>query len=185
MYRVIRSFALIMAVASVIGFQGAASFAQSPGGKTLAGIAGVAVSGEDISPEAAQDGLNKAGLVTDTIQFLKSSGVKVLTDQQLNSAPGRPTLIISVNTRKHAGGVYSYTVSLSLDQIVTLERDPAIRGSAPTWFVLATGACLPEELNTDVRAYVRQLAQQFVTDYNIANPAEGSSSSAKDAIKKK
>lgn len=184
MYRVIRSFALLLVFTSALGIQAADSFAQSPGGKTLAGITGVAVSGEDVSPEAAQDGLNKAALVTDTIQFLKSSGVKVLTDQQLNSAPGRPTVIISVNTLKHAGGVYSYTVSLSLDQIVTLERDPAIRGSAPTWFVLATGACLPEELNTDVRAYVRQLAQQFVTDYNIANPGQASSN-ARDAIKKK
>ena len=185
MYRVISSLALFLVLVSAVVVKGMDSYAQTPGGKTLAGITGVAVSGEEVSPEAVQDGLNKAGLVTDTIQFLKSQGVNVLTDQQLNSAPGRPTLIISVNTLKHAGGVYSYTVSLSLDQIVTLERDPGIRGFAPTWFVLATGACLPEELNTDVRAYVRQLAQQFVTDYNIANPEQASSSSAKDAIKKK
>lgn len=184
MHRVLGSFGILLALTVLSVCFTAESFAQTPGGKTLTGITGVAVSGEDVSPEAAQDGLNKAGLVTDTIQFLKSSGVNVLTDQQLNSAPGRPTLIISVNTLKHAGGVYSYSVTLSLDQIVTLERDPDIRGSAPTWFVLATGACLPEELNTDVKAYVRQLVQQFVTDYKIANPGQAAST-AQDAIRKK
>ena len=185
MYRVIRPFALFMFLISAICFGAGVSSAQTPGGKTLSGITGVAVSGEEVSSEAVQDGLNKSALVTDTIQFLKSSGVNVLTDQELNSAPGRPTLVISVNTLKHAGGVYSYTVSLSLDQIVTLERNPGIRGSAPTWFVLATGACLPEELNADVGAYVRELAQQFVTDYKLANPEQASSKNTRDAVKKK
>ena len=184
MYRVISSLAIFLVLISFVFVNGADSFAQTPGGKTLTGIPAVAVHGEDVSQEAIQDGLNKSLLVTDTIQLLKNSGVKVLTDQQLNSAPGKPTLIIAVNTLKHAGGVYSYTVSLSLDQTVILERNPGIVGPAPTWFVLATGACLPEELNTDVRAYVAQLVQQFVTDYKLANQDQGTTD-ARDAIKKK
>lgn len=184
MYRVISSFALFLVLIGLTAVNTAYSQTVGTRSQTLAGIEGIAVTGDDVSPEATEDGLNKSGLVTQTIQDLKNAGVKVLTDQQLNSAPGRPTLVIAVNTLKHAGGVYSYTVSLSLDQIVTLERDPAIRGAAPTWFVLATGACLPEELNTDVRAYVAQLVQQFVADYKLANPQQAPSS-AKDAIKKK
>jgi len=126
--------------------------------------------GEDVSTVAANDGLNKSELVTDAIQGLKSSGIKVLTDQQISSAPGKPTLVISVNTLKHAGGVYSYTVSLSLDQTVYLERNAAIKLESPTWSVLATGACLPEELNTDVKTYVKLLLQQFIEDYKLTNP---------------
>ena len=170
MYRVILSFAIFFILAGLTAVNTAYSQTGATRSQTLAGIEGIAVSGEEVDSEAVKDGLNKSGLVTQTIQDLKKAGVKVLTDQQLNSAPGRPTLVISVNTLKHAGGVYSYTVSLSLDQIVTLERDPAIRGAAPTWSVLATGACLPEELNADVRAYVKQLVEQFVKDYNLANP---------------
>ncbi len=184
MYRVIFSIALLFVLIGLAAVDTAYSQTVGSRSQTLAGIEGIAVSGDDVSPEAMKDGLNKSGLVTQTIQDLKNAGVKVLTDQQLNSAPGRPTLIISVNTLKHAGGVYSYTVSLSLDQIVMLERNPAIRGAAPTWFVLATGACLPEELNADVTAYVKQLVDQFITDYKLANP-EQAPSSAKDAMRKK
>ena len=183
MYKSKFSIALFLVLILAAGANSAYSQLVGSRAQTLTGIEGIAVSGEDISPVAQEDGLNKSLFVTQTIQELKSAGINVLTDQELNSAPGRPTLVISINTLKHAGGVYSYTVSLSLDQIVTLERNPAIRGAAPTWSVLATGACLPEELNTDVAAYVKRLVQQFIADFKLSN-TETSTPSAKETIKK-
>lgn len=184
MHRVMFSSLLFLAMLGLLAAQTAYSQDLGSRAQTLLGIEGVGVFGEEVDPEAVKDGLNKGELVTATIKDLKNAGIKVLTDQQLNSAPGRPTLVISVNTLKHAGGVYSFTVSLSLDQIVTLERNPAIRGPAPTWYVLATGACLPEELNTSVMLYVKQLVQQFITDYLITNTQQAPSS-AQDVIRKK
>jgi hypothetical protein len=161
--------ALFVLLAILVGSNAAYSQALNPGAQTLKGIEGIGVLGEEVSAEAVMDGLKKSELGTNTIQELKSAGIKALTDQQLNSAPGKPTLVISVNTLKHAGDVYSYTVSLSLDQKVFLERNPAMMIESPTWSVLATGACLPEELDASVKAYVKNLVQQFIKDYKSAN----------------
>ena len=136
---------------------------------SLKGIAAIGVVVDDVDRDAVNDGLNKPEIATAVIQQLKRGGVKVVTGNELASVPGQPRLVVYINTIKHSGGVYSFTVSLSLDQMMILQRDASMSMIAPSWSLLGTGASLPEDLNGDINEYTKLLVDQFIKDYNSAN----------------
>ena len=62
----------------------------------LRGLAGVAVTVNDLPKEAEQDGLLKAQLQTDVELRLRKAGIMVVTAEQWINEPGQPTLSVRV-----------------------------------------------------------------------------------------
>ncbi len=158
-------FALLMFTAAV-----GSSREAAPEIESMRGLGGIGVEIDEIDPEAVNDGLNGDKLLVTVTQALKGAGIKVVAKNELSAVKGTPSLFVNINTIKHSGGVYSFTVNIGLGQLVTLARDPGIKVIAPTWSVLGTGASLPEDLSTDVEKYVKLLVDRFVEDYKAVNP---------------
>ncbi len=137
--------------------------------KSLKGIDGVGVEVEEMDTEALKDGLNGDALESIVTQSLSGAGIKVLSEASVSASKGAPSLFVSINTIKHSGGVYSFTVNLGLEQVVFLARNPDIKLKAPTWSVIGTGASLPEDLNSDVGKYVKILVDRFIEQYKSVN----------------
>lgn len=160
---------LLMLISTAIPFTKSYSQGSVEEILSIKGIEGVGVRVDEIDPEAAADGLNGDKLSSAVSNALKKAGIKVLSAAESASAPGKPVLFVSVNTIKHTGDVYSFTVSLRLEQLVTLVRDQSIKMIAPTWSVLGTGASIPEGLGPDVEKYVGLMVQKFIEDFKQAN----------------
>lgn len=137
--------------------------------KSLKDIDGVGVEIEEIDPEAQKDGLNGEALASIVTQSLTAAGIKVLSEAEIHGSNGAPSLFVSINTIKHSGGVYSFTVNLGLEQIVFLARNQDIKLKAPTWSVIGTGASLPEDLDSDVGKYVKIQVDRFIEQYKSVN----------------
>ena len=156
-------FMMLITAASVYSQQGI------PETESLKGLGGIGVMIDDIDPVAVKDGLDADQLKSSVTEGLRNGGIKILDPTEMKSTSGQPRIVVYINTIKHSGGVYSFTVSVSLDQIVLLERNQQIKEIVPTWSVLGTGASLPEDLNEDINVYVKQLVGQFVKDYKQVN----------------
>lgn len=156
-------FMMLITAASVYSQQGI------PETESLKGLGGIGVMIDDIDPVAVKDGLDADQLKSSVTEALRNGGIKILDPTEMKSTSGQPRIAVYINTIKHSGGVYSFTVSVSLDQIVLLERNQQIKEIVPTWSVLGTGASLPEDLNEDINVYVKQLVGQFVKDYKQVN----------------
>lgn len=138
--------------------------------ESMKGVDGVGVRVDEIDPKAAADGLNKDKILSAVSDELKKAGIKVLSTAETTQAKGKPTLYVSINTIKHPGDVYSFTVSVSFDQLVTLVRNQKIQLMSPTWTVLGTGASIPANLGADAEKYVQLMVQKFIDDFKVANP---------------
>ncbi|MEQ9619290.1 MAG: hypothetical protein RIG61_08965 [Deltaproteobacteria bacterium] len=136
---------------------------------SLKGIDGVGVEIEEIDPDAQKDGLNGDELASTVTESLGGAGIKVLSKAELNGSVGAPSLFVNINTIKHSGGVYSFTVNIGLEQVVFLARNLDIKLEAPTWSIIGTGASLPEDLDSDVGKYVKILVDSFIEQYKLAN----------------
>jgi hypothetical protein len=138
--------------------------------ESMKGVGGVGIRIDEVDPKAAADGLSKDKILSAVSNELKKAGIKVLSSAETAAAKGKPTLFVSINTIKHPGDVYSFTVSVSLDQLVMLVRNQKIQLMSPTWTVLGTGASIPENLGSDVEKYVQLMVQKFIDDFKEANP---------------
>lgn len=162
-------FSIFLIASVIILSAGAVAQDMAAEIKSLKGIEGVGVVIEEIDPEAQKDGLKRENLSDIVSQSLSGAGIKVLSGTQANASSGAPSLFVNLNTIKHSGGVYSFTVYLGLEQNVFLARNQDIQLKAPTWSVIGTGASLPEDLNSDVEKYVRILVDRFIKEYKAVN----------------
>jgi len=152
-------------------FAGAAAFNHEVQRKTLAGLQGVRVVIEDLSPDAERDGLSKPTLQTDVELKLRQAGITVLTRETGNPAPGDPWLYLNVATVKRSTGLYAFNVYLKLNQDVRLTRAPSTMMSAVTWDALGTvGIVGSEPFSSTVRGVVKDQVDQFINAYLAANP---------------
>ncbi|MEM7008607.1 MAG: hypothetical protein AAF462_05660 [Thermodesulfobacteriota bacterium] len=139
---------------------------------TLQGLnqKGIGVRVENVDADAAADGLDVKKLEKIITQKIKKAGVKVITNQEVNTLPGQPRLVLNINTVKQPGPIYIYTTSLDVYQIVILARNNSLSAVSPTWSVLTTGGALPEDLHKSVEASLAPLLDSFIRDYKVANP---------------
>lgn len=137
--------------------------------ESMRGVDGFGIRIDKVDPKAAADGLDRDKILSAVSNELKKAGIKVLNSAETAAAKGKPTLYVSINTIKHPGDVYSFTVSVSFDQLVTLVRNQKIRLMSPTWSVLGTGASIPDNLGADVEKYVLLMVQKFVDDFKKVN----------------
>jgi len=140
--------------------------------ESLRGLSAVTVRVERLSEEARAGGLSEQALRAEVEQRLKAAGLKVLTPSEAAQTPGRPVLYVRVNARlPYSSDTYAVNVTLALLQDVTAARDPGLTiREAKTWDAgyLRTWPrqSLPQVMNT-----VRDLTDEFVGDWKLANSA--------------
>lgn len=136
--------------------------------ETLRGLAGVAVTIEDIAPGAERDGLLESQLQADVEGKLRQAGIRVLTGDERQRTPGTPTLSVRVGTYK-SGDLYSLCIELSLLQATVLKRDPHLERLTATWRARGVGSGGARRLH-DARRVVAGYIDRFINAYLSVNP---------------
>ncbi len=137
---------------------------------TLVGLTGVGVVVENVDPTAEKDGLARSTLQNDVELKLRQAGIRVLSENELISAPGFPTLYLQVTAIRHEMGLYAYCIKLEVQQVVRLLRDPSITSAATTWEARGEIGVVGKQNLSTVREYVRDQVDQFINAYLAANP---------------
>lgn len=140
---------------------------------TLRGLTGINVVVEDLPVEAE---LEQAGLTRSTVQAnieaqLEEAGIRVLDNNEWQSAPGRPWLFVRVQTMRPQASRrgYAYMISLDVMQRVRLTRDPSIDAPAVTWTTGEIGSVGGSNLSR-IRDSLRAQVDLFINAYWAVNP---------------
>ena len=139
--------------------------------QTLAGLRGVSIVVEDVSPDVEKDGLTAATLHADMQQKLRQAGVAVLTEDQAARAPGSPHLYLKLSAMKHGGGFYAYHIQLGVRQNVILLRAARGIGFATTWSATEVLGTVAWANLGSIRDDVKAEVDQFIKAYFAVNPA--------------
>jgi hypothetical protein len=138
--------------------------------QTLRGLQGVQVVIESLGPETKGDGLTVHRLRTATEEKLQMAGIKVLSEKENQTTPGRPYMYLNVSIVKYKYfPVYIYKNSVELVQDVYLVRAFKIRTGAATWSISTTG--IAPKL-ADVRTSMEGLVNYFINAYLSVNPKD-------------
>jgi len=136
-------------------------------------LEGVEVRVARLQPEVERSGVSAQHLTTAVEGQLRQAGIPVLTAHEALTVPGRPSLSLRVHLAPRAENVAAYTISVALQQRVSLEPDAPLT-TVSTWSVGSTGrlggACLAV-LHTTVRDHV----DQFISAYLSVNPRSAGS----------
>lgn len=143
--------------------------------QTMAGLKGVSVAVENPQPNiqkyAQRYGLTREQIQKDVEQRLVKAGVTVLNQEQWKKTPGRPVLYVNVNTHLYQKYWYSYTVSVELRQIVTLEANPNVKTLADTWSIDMAAVANIGTLGT-IKDNVAMLTDKFIEVWKSVNKRE-------------
>lgn len=137
--------------------------------ETLRGLVGVAVTIEDLAPDAERDGLTENQLQADVEHQLRQAGIRVLMDDERRRTPGTPVLSVRVGTYK-SGDVYSLCIELSLLQATVLKREPHLERLTATWRARGVGSGGARRLH-DARRVVAGYIDRFISAYLSVNPS--------------
>jgi hypothetical protein len=138
-------------------------------GDTFKGLPGVSVFVEPLYDSAERAGLTKAIIQRDVEQRLRERGVRVfgdLSDSQRQS-PAAPDLHVSVTAVSRGNGLYAYSVTVELSQIVSSVVTNQ-RFWASTWRSGVTGSVGARQL-TGVRESVKKQVDKFINDWLAVN----------------
>lgn len=139
---------------------------------TLAGLTGVHVVVNEMSAEAAREGLTRSSLQAEVESQLRRGGLRVLTAAEALTSVGRPTLELRV-TLIPAGEVpqlYVYSVDLALRQQIRLTRDRSVDSFAITWSETRQVGVVGATRLAVVRDAVRAKVEKFITAWQTVNP---------------
>jgi len=143
--------------------------------QTLIGLKGVSVAVENpqsnIEKYAQRYGLTREQIQKDVERRLVKAGVTVLDQEQWKKTPGRPVVYININTHLYQKYWYSYTVSVELRQIVTLEANPNVKTLADTWSVDMAAVANIGTLGT-IKDNVNILTDRFIEVWRSVNRKE-------------
>jgi hypothetical protein len=146
------------------------SFAESDlQRQSLRGLPGVWVVVEQLSPDLEQAGLTQDQVQTDTEEKLRKAGVKVLTQEECWQTPGMPWLYITAALLKASDATYATTIGASLNQEVTLTRNPQIKTFGVTWDAGVYLGAVGRESLPSVREHVGRLIDKFIAGYQAVN----------------
>jgi hypothetical protein len=132
---------------------------------SLRGLNSVQVVVEDLALDVTQDGLNREQIKAAVEQQLQRAGIGV--EQQADTA-----FYIHVGTMKTSTGLYSYSLSLQLQQLVLLFRDPSLVTWGTTWSLDQVGSIAPANIE-EVASLITRGVNAFIADYQVANPTTG------------
>jgi len=129
---------------------------------SLKGLKAVQVVVENLAPDVSQDGLDRSQIKTAVEQQLQQAHIPV-------EAQAENALYIHLGTIKNDAGLYSYSLSLQLLQLVLLWRDPGLVTWGTTWSLSQVGAITPVKLG-ELDALIARGVNAFIEDYQTVNP---------------
>lgn len=129
---------------------------------SLIGLKKMQVVVEDLPSDASHDGLSHTYIKSLVEQRLQEEGVTV--DQQAEHA-----LYVYLAATKDETGRYSYALSLDVQQLVRLYRDPSLVTWASTWRFAQIGTVAQTAI-LDLYPVITKGVDAFLGDYWTANP---------------
>jgi hypothetical protein len=139
----------------------------------VAGLRGVQVIVESITPDIERAGLTRDTLQTDVELQLRQYGIPVLTEEQRLETPGYPYLYVNVNIIRNTELlVYAFSIELTLEQDVILTRHPQTAIPAATWNSGSVGLVGGARVQS-IRDGVKNHVNKFINLYLSANPKAG------------
>jgi predicted RNA-binding Zn-ribbon protein involved in translation (DUF1610 family) len=137
---------------------------------TLAGLESVIVVAQEPPPDAKAAGLTGEQIQNDVELKLKLAGLEVLSKDDLSAEPNTPTLNVSVYiVPQKDTQMYAVSVSLKLQQPVTLAREPNVVVVANTWEKASLSVFDKQIFVSAVRAKVKEQVSFFIRDFRAAN----------------
>jgi hypothetical protein len=152
----------------VLGNIGGADAGDSGSRESLRGIFGLGLVIEEVSPDAAADGLSQETIRSTIEQALRTKGIRLLTERARSGST--PYLYVNVNTLKEELGLYAYTVTVDLKQLVGLLAMKNKKTWGTTWSASVIGMVRHENLNQIIADGLEPLIKDFVDDYLAVNP---------------
>ena len=158
----------LFVVALVWGNIGVVGALDSGSRESLRGIFGLGVVIEEVSPDASADGLSQEAIRSTIEQALRSKGIRLLTERTRSGST--PYLYININTLKEELGLYAYTVTVDLKQLVGLPSMKNKKTWGTTWSASVLGMVRQENVNQIIADAVEPLIKDFTDDFVAANP---------------
>jgi hypothetical protein len=163
-----RRLAAAVVVALCSGYTVAGSAQGARNIASLAGIEGVEIFVEQMTPAQEALGLSERVVRSDVEVQLRRAAVHVLS--QVEQCGVLPCLYVHVTTTPAQGATASF-VHVGLQQLVSLSRDTSVSLSVETWHAVGRIGVAPSSQTADrVRDAVRNAVDQFITAYLDANP---------------
>ena len=139
---------------------------------TLRGLTGVDVVVEELpaEPDVEEARLGSSAVQEDIESQLREGGIRVLSDEEWQAAPGRPWLFVRVQMLRPqaARRAFVYVLSLDLMQQVGLTRDPGIDAVGMTWRTGEIGTVSAINVSR-VRDSLRAHVDTFISAYWAVN----------------
>jgi hypothetical protein len=124
----------------------------------------------DISDECKAYGLTDSQIRSDVELKLRTAGVKILSENEREDAPGRPWLYVRAHCVGDEDGYpIAFRTDVSFHQDVHLERNRHLV-VLPTWDSSATLGVTNSQNLLRIRDSMKRLVDQFLNDYLAVNP---------------
>ena len=163
-------FAVCVCLAGSLGAAGAADNEVSR--QTLAGLRGVYVVVEDLQPNIVKlsdrFGFGKDQMRKDIESTLRAAGIRPLGREEWLATPGRPILYVALNTDQQGRYRWAYNIKVEVQQIASLEVNPAKKAMVATWSTNMTGVVNLGGLK-GLSEQVKVLTNVFVKAFLSAN----------------
>ena len=127
-------------------------------GNEMSGIGGFRILAEVSNPEVEREGLTGESVRGTLAAALAKAGVGSLTDELWQKTPGKPSLSVSVQAVKQAGGIYQYTVTI---EVVRNEADGAVPGAEKSKTIWSTHK-IGEGDVSDIRTNIKEITDVFL-----------------------
>jgi len=131
---------------------------------SLQGLRAVQVVIENLAPDITQEGLDRERIKAAVERQLQQAHVAV-------EAQAENALYIHLGTAKNEAGLYSYSLSLQLLQLVLLFRDPGVVTWGTTWSLDQVGSVTPAKVS-EVESLIARGVNALIEDYQAANPID-------------
>lgn len=143
---------------------------------SLRGLPGVNVYISGLNSDIEQEGLTKEQIQTDVEVRLRKAGIRVLSFEETRKSTSKPILMIQILTLRSkalsellGASVYSYSISIELNQTANLKRFPDNEFLVITWSDNAVGMTTAKSLRT-IRDGVGDYVDKFINDFLTVNP---------------
>ena len=164
-----RVMVLVAIVSLLFSHLASAEPLESRERESLRALAGVFLVVEELKDDVKHDGLSVSQIQTDVELRLRQAGIKVLSRQEALASPGFPYLYVRLSTAK-GGSTYAYCVQVEFNQVVQLDRNPAIRLLATTWTAPGVTGTVGAKTLRDVRKIIVGQVDEFTNTYLAVNP---------------
>ena len=137
--------------------------------ESLAGLPGVVVVIERITPEAQADGLSEEAIRSAVELILQSSDIGILSQSETLKESSNPWLYVQTNIGK-GGPYYFYNVSLRLIQKVSSVHGRPSTMAATTWEGNTAGIVNNIDLRNVILDIIETWVKTFANDFRTVNP---------------